>query len=405
MTWSGAADALQGRMAYYKYNSNTPIAAPTPAKRSKVRLVRAKRPKHPTPTPTPTPTPKTYEFGFGTSMNDGLIGEQTVGVSTLQLSAAARDAANPVFNWIEVENRGARVCAGTMLFFRESDGVLVGDQTISLNPGARYDVGAQKFGGAWRGSALWRPSPECLDVPFHVENIRYFPNNALGVPAFASAFPVTGRYGSGRTLVAGISAESMESDVHLVNAIGDAITVHLEIEAESGALIQQHTFALAPYAGKTLRVDALLGAGHRGVVRVWSETRSSLYGDVVQIRRNSTGELNSAFSFPMLPGADSRMSSAFNTYLSQTNRAFVANSSNAPVTVRLSVIRSDGFAPINGEQVVIPARGLYIRDVTPAVGYNFYGMVTVEGPAGTTRSWVTRDRPSEFVMSTAARPE
>ena len=384
VTWDGEADAVQGRMAYYKINQSIPT---TKSKRKSKNKT--------------TPPVKNYEFGFASALDDGAIGEQVVTLSTNQFSSRPADSSNPVLNWVQVKNLSDRDCGGVLHFYRAEDGFEVGDFALSLSAGGRFDVAGHQFGPKWRGTARWEPSEQCMDVAFQIQNTRYYANNSAGVNTFASAYPVVARYGSGRFLAAPVSTEGLSAEVELANTTADPITVHFELSSAEGLIKKRITFPMAGYSGRTIPLDLLLGNGRRGLLRVWSETRSSLYGEVIQFRRDSTGALQSAFSQSLLPGAEGTIRNAYNSYLSQGGTIYVANNSDSTATASLGIARSDGTQLVSGAQIQLAPHSLYVRTMNPVTGPDNYGVVTVSGQHGQISSWVTRDRVGDYVLATS----
>jgi hypothetical protein len=360
---NGATGELDGRMVYYKPNA-----------------VGARKKGD-------------FQFAFAMALTAGKHGSQFVPFNTFQPSLAAVDASHPIANWIQLTNLGGTAGAGQLIYYDQS-GNQLGLDLITLQPGARSDFAAHRFGGSVVGTVEWRPNTN--DNLYLMRNVRYLYDNATGVNSFDSAFQLEAMQGSGGEQIVPIDTISRTAVVEIFNTLNQAVTVDVTVAGGAGA---SFSLDLPAHGSYHYIADPVLGTNGLGYAIIKGRTLGSIGAVAMEYGRRSDLGIAYLFGVPAKEAVGTTLRGSYNTYLGQTSWLVLVS----PVAQNVNIVAVKNNGQVAGQRSV-NVNGIGAVNLNELDGVDSYGVVTVqpENP-NSMIGWVLRVKDGEYVIPTPLR--
>ena len=321
-----------------------------------------------------TNTSGSYDFAFAMPFLNGLIGNQYVPFNTYQPSYDPADLQNWLANWIQITNLETSKQSGTLLFYG-IDGSKLGEQSVTLNGGARQDYSGHRFGMDKVGIVEWRPAKKTSK--FQLRNVRYFYDNPSGIDSFDAAFQLEGGIGNGEELVVPLDTRGSTAVLEISNTLATEIKVVVIIYDLTGATKETQTVKLKGHASVHIITDTIL-SGKQGIATIKASASTSVIATAMQYGRNSSLGIQTLYGIQARQALGTVLRGSYNTFLSQDCRLLIANPTSSKQTATISLTRYTGLEIIKGEQVTVPAHGLYDYALCSKEEADNYGVVTVQ---------------------------
>jgi hypothetical protein len=312
------------------------------------------------------------QFAFSKPFISGLTGNQFVFFNTYQPSLNFEDADNFVTNWVQLTNLENTPQAGTLTYFSQA-GIILGQENINIDPGARRDFAGHQFGRNLVGMIQW--SPNSLASKFQMRNVRYYYDNPLLSNSFDSAFQLEARRGSGSVLIAPVDTRSATSVVEIGNTLNIQASINVKIYSKTGSLVYNQNHNLPSKGSHHIIVDPIL-VNDLGIVMVEGPTASSALATVMQYGRTPSAGINYIYGIEAKEALGTVIRGSYNTYLEQACSLLIASRQNQNVSI--SAVRSSGEVVIAGQTLSINENGISEFNLCEAEESDFYGVVTVQ---------------------------
>jgi hypothetical protein len=232
--------------------------------------------------------------------------------------------------------------------------------------------------------------------------VRYIYDNPRLESSFVTAFQLQAAHGSGKQLIAPLNTNGQTAIVEVVNVRPAVVQTVVEVFDSAGQLRDRQIHALPPHASVHVITDAALG-GHQGMVRVQGSAQGSIVATVMQYGRKTNGGVNFMYGIQAVEPLGIVLRASYNTWLGQTARLWVVNSSGQQQTGSYSVIGSDGRTQVQGTGLAIAATGMAVTTLN--VPPEQYGTVILQADTRTKpfAAWVTREAPGHVIVDRATQ--
>lgn len=342
-----------------------------------------------------------FQFAFAMPFSNGKAGAQFVSFNTLQPSTRTLDKNNSVANWIQITNLSDSQGVGTLIYY-DGAGNVLGQDSVNLLPGARYDYSAHRFGKNIFGMVEWLPNDPSLK--FELRNSRYLYNNGSGYDSFDTAFQLEGMYGTGELMTVPLNTDKSSAILEVANVTAQTQSVIVRIYNQNGQQLAPLLFNLAPHASRHVVADSFLGPNAQGTATIQGFSPSSIMATAMEYGRNTKGQVEFMYGVPALQGLGIVMRGSANTFISQRSDLVLVNPTAQTQVVQISMTRSDGTPRLTGSMVSLPAHGSRIVNLNAYEVADKYDVVTVqpENPNSVV-SWVLRKRNRDYVIPVPVR--
>ena len=205
-----------------------------------------------------------------------------------------------------------------MLIYYDMDGTVIGTEAVSLPANARLDfLGGQQFGKYRVGLIEWKPEDPAAS--FQVRNVRYLPDNQVGIPSFDAAFQLEAVRGSGELLSVPLDTHSASAIIEVVNTTTEEVAVEVKIYTDQGELKETVPFRLLPKASYHLITDEILGPDAYGTATIEGSKAGSVIAVAMQYGRNADDSIRYMYGLQAQQSLGQRLRTSYNTFLSQSS--------------------------------------------------------------------------------------
>jgi hypothetical protein len=348
-----------------------------------------------------------YEFAFSIPLSNATLGSSSVGFNTFQPSLQAAESSNVVANWLTIVNLAASPKQFVVQSFNQ-DGSSITSRSVSVSAFGRIDIdgGHGLVGPSVVG--LHRIIPNDPTAPYISQLIRYGGNTDMTqIPsAYSFAFPLVARAGTGRTLIAPISAQFNESNwIEIINTSNEEVSARIEFLDSNGIVLDSSQNALAPNAQIHFHASDRLADGETGTVVIRSSVTGSLIAQSMYYFRDAEhGNIVGMYGAQANEALGRAIFGSYNLFLGMQNWLTIGNNATSVSQVQLIVNTATGVSETTFE---LPARGSqvvplhdYIRfgtapdsygtvELRASQGANVYGQILRLRPNGQSYDFAT----------------
>ena len=299
-------------------------------------------------------TSSSYSLAFAAEFLSALTGPQFFTYNTFQPSVNLAELSNFVANWVQLVNDESTSQSGVLRFY-DFEGNEVRTQNLDFGPNQRRDIDVHSLGASLSGLVAWEPNSST--AKFRMRQNRYYYGSA-GLTDLVEAVALPAKRGTGATLTAPFDTRDRTAALEISNTSAASITITTEVRDEIGSLTSsQPPVLMVPAKGtRGLVLNDYLSAG-LGNVKISSDTGESLIVNLLEYGRDSSGSLQYASpSSPRQPLGTTLLGS-YNSFLNQSCRIRVANSTAAAVSAEVTMTRFDGSVVLDKQNILVPARG------------------------------------------------
>jgi len=315
-----------------------------------------------------------FDFAFAMPFSNGLPGPQFMPFNTFQPSINPADVNNVVANWIQITNNENSTQSGRLIFYAQNGSVLA-SQTVTLAAGGRGDYSGHQFGRNLVGMVEWRPSN--ATAKFLARNVRYLYDNPNVINTFDSAFQIEGIKGSGAALSVAMDTRGASSILEIGNALNERTQVSVRLFDGAGVLVETFNLTLNPYASQHLIMDEVL-PNDVGRAEIKGSKRGSVVAVAMQYGRNPQLGIDYLYGTHAKEPFGTTLNGSYNSYLGQSCRLYLSNTSDRFVKATVSVIRQDGTVVLDRLDNFIAPFGVSTTFSCAADSADNYGVIKVE---------------------------